>query len=176
MGQFTFNQINLPRDPAIEAEAEGFGILHLTLTSEGSGKDQSIFYREVTLNPKDSTKSRLDIDIKQNQRVVIELDETIGWFWSNKYSAITTKNKEWDFYSNLQYSECGQKFFDYDTVDESKRLRFVRFIARYNKNSTQDAGELFPYNLNINVINRADGKILPITFDPDIRNPPPSGG
>jgi hypothetical protein len=173
MGQQLLNQVNLVRD---DIATERIATLKLTLNSKFVEGKLSVYFREVTLDPNSSKFSRLDIDIHQNVRVTIELDSAIEWFWSNRFSAITTKDIGSNFYSNLQYSECGEKFAYYDDNNEAKRYRFIRFTARYNENGDKENGERFPYNMNINMVNGADGRILPVTFDPDIRNPPPKGG
>jgi hypothetical protein len=179
MGNKTFNQFNIGRTPTGQNPPTNLKPLNLTLMSEPDGDKLSFYFEgkieSVTGGP---ITTRLDLDIiRENYQVTIKLDESTDWHWSNTLSAITTKKQLKKFYLDLRYSADGQTFFYYDDDNDetiNNRYRYIRFIAIYNKDGDHEIGEKHAFSLNISLVN-SNEKVLPITLDPDIRNPPPNG-
>lgn len=103
----------------------------------------------------------------------------VKWRWSRKLDAFTTKDKKrTKHYGHLHYkseeiSSEWTKADDWIQLDglyaESKVIMFEAKQKKVRKK------ESHPYSLNIE-IQQSDGKWLPITIDPDVRNPPTRPG
>lgn len=175
MGNKVFAQYNLGRTPYGEKPPVPGGKLLLVLKSYLNPAGTAAFYfddKEDSGNPNDpSTRLNFDIDHDVTE-VTIKLTKSMDWYWSNIYSAITTKDQLQDLYFDLQYSDNGHDFVFYDSADKTKKYRYIRFLAYKNIGAERGHGNLHAFSLNINLIMRGE-RYLAITLDPDIRNPPP---
>lgn len=110
----------------------------------------------------DGAKEQEFIAIEADSEVVIELrgDQL---FFSKDYDAITTKGDFSAYYGGLAYD-------DYDC--KTDRYRRVSFLARANARGKR--GTRHPFNINVDLY-QPGGKPewIPISIDPDIKNPPP---
>ncbi|WP_438729790.1 nucleotide synthetase [Parasphingorhabdus sp. DH2-15] len=98
----------------------------------------------------------------------------IEWRWSRKLDAFTTKDssRHW-YYGDLHYKTDNddktwvkaRKWLRDDLYKESKAIMFRAKQAGGSKPGYH------AYSLNIE-IKQSDGRWLPITIDPDVRNPP----
>ena len=113
----------------------------------------------------------MDIVIKEDCEIRIELDDSTEWHWPDEYAAITTKRDFTAFYKDLKYSSDGKYFRFYDEENKYYKYRHISFLAVRNM-SGGPKGVDHPFNFTINLVN-SDGTVLPISIDPDIRNPPP---
>ncbi|MEO0499357.1 MAG: nucleotide synthetase [Pseudomonadota bacterium] len=117
-------------------------------------------------------KRPLDIDIKNDGWVYIELDPEIDWRWSAEFAAVTLKDKPCDaLYGRLEYAERLEgPYRDKDKFPLDTELRVARFLARYNDGIV--AEKTLRYCLNIDLAapgSRAGWQ--PITIDPGVKNP-----
>lgn len=102
------------------------------------------------------------IAIEEDSEVVIELHGK-QLFFSREFDAITTKGDFSSYYGGLAYDE-------YDS--ERDRYRRVSFVARANPRGKR--GTRHPFNLNIDLYQPdSEPEWVPISIDPDIKNPPP---
>ena len=110
----------------------------------------------------ENAKDQEFIAIEANSEVVIKLtgDQI---FLSKEHDAITLKGDFAAYYGDLIY----------DDYDEAKgRYRQVSFRARYNLGGKR--GTSHPFNINVDLhIPGGKPEWVPITIDPDIKNPPP---
>lgn len=104
----------------------------------------------------------LDIKIEDSTWIQIELSKNCAWHWDTE-RAVTMGVAVGD-YVQLEYKTSTG--FDLDSKGEACRI--IRFGARKAVDGNLD--DPYPFNMNI-LIECADGHILPITVDPDIRNP-----
>ena len=89
-------------------------------------------------------------------------------FFSKEMEAITTKDELTAFYGGLEYDGYDEKL---------DRYRIVRFAARYNRGGKKDTTHSF--NLNVDFLQQfcdTGPRWIPLTIDPDIKNPPPMIG
>lgn len=84
-------------------------------------------------------------------------------FFSKDYHPITMKDDFQAFYGGLDYG-------DYDK--DKERFRSATFRARYNEGG--ERGTNHPFNINVDLYQRGGKPTwIPISIDPDIKNPPP---
>jgi len=86
-------------------------------------------------------------------------------YFSKDMDAITTKEPLAALYGGLEYDGYEEKF---------DRYRIVRFAARYNQGGKIDTTHGF--NVNVHLLQRFvddEPRWIPLTIDPDIKNPPP---
>ena len=100
--------------------------------------------------------------------MVIALDPAKEWRWSTAIDAITTKEPFPSYYFDLRYLGKNGSYTR-ETFPADEACLQIAFGAKYNRDNMLGAA-IQPYNLNLELI-YADGTALPITIDPDIRNP-----
>ncbi|WP_240653335.1 nucleotide synthetase [Sphingomonas crocodyli] len=102
------------------------------------------------------------IAIEADCEVVVELKGD-QLFFSKEYDAITMKGDYAAYYGGLVYD-------DYDRKKD--RYRIVRFHALFNRGGK--LGTSHPFNINVD-LHQPGSKLewIPISIDPDIKNPPP---
>jgi len=134
----------------------------LTLTWKIDDEGRVIYqYRTVAITP----TSILDLKIDENSWVVISLDSDKRWQWSRTLDAVTTKDPRDQHYFELGYrTEAGQ-WVAREDFPADEPIRQIRFGAKLNRGNAEKHG--FSFNIDLEY---PDG-ILPITIDPDIRNP-----
>lgn len=110
----------------------------------------------------------LDLSIEQDCRIVIALDPAQPWRWATAIDAVTTKQPFPGLYFDLRYLGKNGSYTRENFPPDEACLQ-VAFGAKYNKDNMLGPA-IQPYNLNLELI-YADGTALPITIDPDIRNP-----
>lgn len=106
------------------------------------------------------------IGITKNCVVVIKLNGDQLWL-SRDRDAITTKEPLSSYYGGLVYDGYDKTLDRYNTVS---------FNAIYNSGGKY--GTNHPFNINVDLKQTAaDGTVswVPLTIDPDIKNPPPQG-
>ncbi|MBV7255427.1 hypothetical protein KCG44_01370 [Pacificimonas sp. WHA3] len=120
-----------------------------------------------------------DIFIYEDSFIYIELDETFEWRWSAQFAAISTKSEPYDdLYGELRYAErlTGPYLHKAEFSSDAK-LRFIRYVARYNGPPKDKKGKAQPYCLNLDFrMKETKSGWLPLTLDPDQWNPPRNGG
>lgn len=105
------------------------------------------------------------------------------WRFSDKYDAITTKEELRDFYGDLRY--LPEKAIHIDANDPESPIigyRKISFSVKHNKHGRQ--GSSHGFSINVDLLqtvpksgdDRSNWEWLPITIDPEIKNPPPTGG
>jgi hypothetical protein len=113
----------------------------------------------------------LDIDITDNLEIIISLDPP-NWYWSPYLEAITV-SRSLNFYGKLLYCDAKGVF----GPGPLPTCKSVSFLAAKNGNDPRDdkSDNVHEFSMNI-VIVQPDGQLLPITIDPDIKNPPVGSG
>lgn len=105
--------------------------------------------------------------------------ESLEWRWSRKLDAFTTKDKKrTNHYGHLHYKsdENSSEWIKADDwIQHDGLYRKSKAIMFEAKQKKAKKGESHPYSLNIE-IQQSDNKWLPITIDPDVRNPPTRPG
>ena len=119
--------------------------------------------------------------IMQDAKISFILTGNTMWRWSDCCDGITTKEPLADYYGGIEYSEDPEThIFENENVvcggkTESKSLfsgySVMSFYAKFDKSGVP--GRNHGYNLNIE-LKQPSGKWLPITIDPDMKNPPPT--
>jgi hypothetical protein len=107
------------------------------------------------------------IAIKEDAMVEIDL-EGDQIFFSKQYDAITMKGDWQHFYGGLIYDGYNKA---------ARRYTKVRFAARFNRGGKADT--CHPFNINVDLKQddaKGEPNWIPLTIDPDIRNPPPTDG
>ena len=106
-------------------------------------------------------------------------DSGQNWFWSTQLDAVTTKRDYCMLYGQLEYKISPSEQYATRPVGDATRYKCVRFKARpnvYGMNGpvevTHHSDRNHGFSLNIDM-EQPGGRILPITLDPDIKNPPP---
>ena len=159
-------QKTFKEDPKIDAEIE--------LSVSKDNKIVSFIMRQISGNEKIIYRSQVDgkkyISIRNNSKIAFILSDQIAWRWSDEFDAITTKEPREQFYGYLEYSENAA--YSVMVGIERKGFRRVSFYAKSDKNGIK--GTVHGFSLNVD-LQQADGSWLPITIDPDIKNPPPIG-
>jgi hypothetical protein len=129
----------------------------------------SFFYKDIVTVPDDDDDEfeKMNIDVKKDVTIIVDLEPTKKWRWSTKLQAITTKKRYEDFYGKLLYKRGA--IYRPRPDDETWETYSIQFLAGLNGNLF-DAVHGFSLNIDLQ---QPDGKWLPITLDPDIKNPPP---
>ena len=110
-------------------------------------------------------KSLLDLKVYDHTFIEIWLDPTLNMQWSRKYDAITTKDDYRQYYFELRLRE-GDTLYTVDQFPGSATPLVARFGALHRAHLPP---ENHGFSMNIELV---DGQSsLPITIDPDIRNP-----
>ena len=127
------------------------------------------FYRARVSKPGKPTDLTdiLNIDVHADVVIEIRLSRDKIWYWSSTLDAITTKKKYDQFYGELLYEDENGVFRPSGPI---KKCRAIRFVAAKNDIDVNDDSHGFSMNIDLM---QPDGKLLPITLDPDIKNPPP---
>ncbi|HYE26774.1 MAG TPA: nucleotide synthetase [Allosphingosinicella sp.] len=155
------------------------GILfkRLLQLSPETGRGLVFKYAKMTTDP-------YNLSLSVDEPTIIELTlDTVNdanWRWSEKLEAITTKFDYSILYGEIEYKQNDGSFKT--TKQAGYNCMVIRFKARPNKYGGTTANPLLHhpdknhgFSLNIDIL-QPDGSILPITLDPDIKNPPPDGG
>jgi hypothetical protein len=112
-------------------------------------------------NPHAGSKSKhLDIKIAEDAIIDIRLHKPIFWHWAPE-NAVTTGKDMKDYYFLLEYFVNGTWIPD----PQGSICERIRFRAKMDGNNHDT-----PFNLNVHVV-YDNNEILPISIDPDIRNP-----
>jgi hypothetical protein len=180
---FNQRQIKLDRPSHWNGKKEKFIKIYLNMDSNiGITYTTKTNVGPTTIleNQPDYVTDALDFAIwKKYMRVEIYLNRApsnIEWRWSRKLDAFTTKDSSrHPHYGDLHYK------VDDDSDDNSwvKARRWLRgdlykeskaIMFRAKQAGGREPG-YHAYSLNIE-IKQSDGRWLPITIDPDVRNPP----
>lgn len=106
------------------------------------------------------------------------------WRFSDRYDAITTKEELRDFYGDLQYHDDNAIRLLNDCSSPIIGYRKISFKVKHNKHGRHGSSHGFSINVDLLQTDPTDPKNedrsawewLPITIDPEIKNPPPTGG
>jgi hypothetical protein len=120
-------------------------------------------------------KTPYDITITEPTWLVLELDRSINWRFSNTYLACTTKEDEppyppqadgprYGYNTNLRYAYPGMDAVPYPTGAD---CRFIFFGVAHRRTQERQG-----FNLFVEFFENDGGviKILPLTIDPDVGN------
>lgn len=120
------------------------------------------------------------IKIVQNSKITFILSENTMWRWSDSMDGITTKSRLSDFYGYIRYVEDAKThIFEEQAVmvdgkaEESSFFsgyRAMSYLAKLDKFGLP--GRIHGFNLNVD-LKQPNGGWLPVTIDPDMKNPPP---
>lgn len=121
---------------------------------------------------------RYFIHVTKDTKVTLRLTGKTNWRWSNDYDGITTKRVLAHLYGKIEYSEQEKdlileerKADEYGAKVETPFVRGFKAMAFYAKHDREGAvGTSHAFNLNID-FQQPDGGWLPVTIDPDIKNP-----
>ncbi len=106
--------------------------------------------------------------IEENTKLTIVLDENVRWRWPlRKGVHLTTKEDCIDYYGVAQVNGTGT-FYE-DGLDD--RISIYCNARDSNANVPPDG-----FSFTVELEQKHQGGWLPITIDPDIKNPPPGGG
>ena len=131
-----------------------------------SEADAPIIHEELS-------SGRSHISVKKNTQITIKLAANKKWRFSNLYDAITTKEELTQFYGKLTYDRKSV----IEDNGEFAGHQAVMFYAKYD--DVGRIGSSHGFSMNIDLLQSgtpATGVWLPITIDPEIKNPPGSGG
>jgi hypothetical protein len=115
-----------------------------------------------------------------------EITDEINWRWSSKLDAFTTKDIDRShIYGDLHYKanpsesdwiSADDWFLQQQQQQQQQHQKTAKSIKFHAKRQPYVNGIGYhAFNLNIE-IKQSDGKWLPITIDPDVRNPPTRPG
>ncbi|NMW32965.1 hypothetical protein HKD42_12920 [Altererythrobacter sp. RZ02] len=139
--------------------------------------------KPVTLLAKNNGKVA-SINVRKNCVINLVLDHIDcdgnekWWRFSNQYDAITTKEELRDFYGKLKYLP-DEAITHPDNDDIILGYRKVSFVIKHNRDGRM--GSSHGFSINIDLLqsdpdsNPDDWEWLPITIDPEIKNPPGGG-
>ena len=149
-------------------------ITRILTFEEGPGGRLAFTYKHGVLDEiddDDPITKVLNILVDKHAEVIIELDENKAWRWSHRYDAITTKKDYTNLYGELWYwHPVDMQYVPRPGDVLPFDCRKIRFKVRDNEDySHQD--DIQGFSLNIELL-QPNGKYLPITVDPDIKNPP----
>lgn len=171
---------------------ENQNVLIKTIIIRSKNEDQriDIYYESSSIidkvEPGTQVKdSKLDLSVPPKFNVIFRLflDHDIKWRWSNSLDAVVTKNAVLDqYYGDLKYctqkhNESSYNFDDRTNFSSNANLHGIEFKARCSGN----IDPLF-HGICLNIdLRQPDIKIgtafaenwLPVSIDPDIKNPPP---
>lgn len=104
------------------------------------------------------------------------------WRFSDQFDAVTTKEELRDFYGDLRYlPDNAIRLIEGDDDSEIIGYRAISFKVKHNKYGRQGSSHGFSINVDLlqtdptdpkNTV-RSEWQWLPITIDPEIKNPPP---
>lgn len=110
----------------------------------------------------------LDIKLDGDCTVEFRLSNSIKWNWPVDYDGITTTRNHKNRYFKLLYIAQDGRQFEREDFPTNEACRRIIFGAKHNKDDPSDRQHGFNINLELVYPN---GDVLPITVDPDIRNP-----
>jgi hypothetical protein len=169
MADVVLKQERLHKDKPSNWQPE-FTIRRMLTYYEDPGNSRRLIF-ELREDGEDDTltsgASRLDLDVRGDTEFFLRLDPDKDWFWSVKLDAITTKKRNDQFYRDILYERNGD--FEEREDGEGWRTKAIRFLAVHNS-AGPPARHGFSLNIDLVI---TDAVTLPITLDPDIRNPPP---
>ncbi len=149
-------QFPLAHASPIAADACATTLFEVTLGTDGK-RISLVMQQQGAAHPN-------HITITRDTRITIVLNGD-QLFFSKRYDAVTMKAELAYFYGGLEYD-------GYDPALD--RYKSVSFSARFNRCGKY--GTIHPFNLNVDLLqDSATGNPawIPLTIDPDIKNPPP---
>ena len=171
-GAYKQEKLNLERpfkqSPGAEAVI-GISICHtdrkLHLNMSLRSGDEKIFGEKT----KDK-KNREFIHIEKDSKITFILDDNTDWRWSNSYDGITFKEDLSSLYGKIEYCD---EFEDNSMATQGRGesvtgFKSMSFLAKHDWNGVKNA--IHGFSLNID-FKQANGNWLPVTFDPDVKNP-----
>ncbi len=174
-----FTQHGIGLHPPQDWSSQNQTIMQLYLRETG---DLNITYFSNTTLPGENRQYTTELDFAIWHDFVIveiyltEITNNIEWRWSTSLDAFTTKNADRrEFYSDLHYKENADSrnwVKAKDWIDEKGNYKPSKAISFKAKKQKKESSENHPFSLNIE-IKQKNGKWLPVTIDPDVRNPPP---
>jgi hypothetical protein len=109
----------------------------------------------------------LDLGVWSDCFINIRLDDSMAWRWSTDYDAITTKDDFREYYFYLRYLK-DEKDYARPDFPKGETCKQISFGAKWDSDGPK--GQTHGFSLNLE-IGYEDGTYLPITIDPDLRNP-----
>lgn len=109
----------------------------------------------------------LNLDVYSDCFLEVWLNPRQNWQWPRQLDAITNKQDFSTFYFELTYRE-GTDLYKRPDFPKDKVPLVARFGARHNAGAPK--GTKHGFSLNLELLYPA-GDPLPITIDPDIKNP-----
>ena len=110
------------------------------------------------------------VKIQKDSKITFTLDDNTDWRWSNDYDGITFKQDLSSLYGKIEY--CDE--FECDSKSKSdggiivQGFKSMSFLAKHDRNGVENT--IHGFSLNID-FKQANGTWLPVTFDPDVKNP-----
>lgn len=106
------------------------------------------------------------------------------WRFSDQFDGVTTKEELRDFYGDLRYIPDNPiRLKDGDDDSDIIGYRAISFKVKHNKHGRK--GSSHGFSINVDLLqtdptkpenkDRSKWQWLPITIDPEIKNPPPGG-
>ncbi len=160
----------------LDFKTDSSGMLVITSAiTEMLGADGSVIASETDapIIHEQLGSGRSHISIKKDTQITIKLAASKKWRFSSLYDAITTKEELTQFYGKLTYDRAS-------VIEDSGQFaghQAVMFYAKYD--DVGRIGSSHGFSINIDLLQSgtpASGVWLPITIDPEIKNPPGSGG
>jgi hypothetical protein len=109
----------------------------------------------------------LNLDVYSDCFLEVWLNPRQNWQWARQLDAITTKQDFSNFYFELTYRD-GAELYRRPDFPKDKVPLIARFGAKHNLGAPP--GTRHGFSLNLDLLYPA-GDPLPITIDPDIKNP-----
>jgi hypothetical protein len=140
--------------------------VHVWISLKAEQERIAFSFKATYSNSEDQkySKDKYHINITRNMQVIITLTDNL-WF-SNKYDAITLKENYSDLYYQMEYEN--------DSFDQKVgRHRTICFMA----DNLVGGSSAFSHGFSLNIDLLVSGnRWIPITIDPDFKNPPPPPG
>lgn len=155
-----------------QTDASGRLIVSSAITSMTDDNGSAVTEANAPIIHEELSSGRSHISVKNNTEITIKLKSNKKWRFSNLYDAITTKEELTQFYGKLTYDRT-------HVIKDGNVIvghQAVMFYAKYD--DVGRVGTSHGFSINIDLLQSGtvgQGVWLPITIDPEIKNPPGGG-
>ena len=155
-------------------------IIELSLDKEGDLTNLTMTQTDRGEKILDHIEGRYFINIRNDSMITFLLSKKTMWRWSDSGDGITTKEPLSDLYGYIRYGQESEThiFEDKEIIvdcEPQRSLLFsgyraMSFLAKLDRFGVP--GRNHGFNLNVE-LKQPKGGWLPVTIDPDMKNPPP---
>ena len=155
-------------------------IIELSIEKQGTLVNLTMTQIDRGVKILEEVDGRYFLNIENDSLITFLLCKKTMWRWSDSSDGITTKEPLSDFYGYIRYSkESDTHIFEEkdvcidgktETSSHFSGYRAMSFLAKLDRFGVP--GRNHGFNLNVE-FKQAKGGWLPVTIDPDMKNPPP---